>query len=50
MPPSVPFQFYVRVEATDRAGNVGTAETNEPVKVDLSRPKTRVITIEPASK
>lgn len=50
MPSSVPFQFYVRVEATDRAGNVGSAETNEPVKVDLNRPRTRVLTVEPASK
>ena len=50
MPPGVPYQFHVRVEATDRAGNVGTAETTEPVKVDLNRPKTRVLTVDPVSK
>jgi hypothetical protein len=49
MPATVPFQFHVRVEATDRAGNVGSAETSEPVKVDLNRPKARVLTIAPAS-
>jgi hypothetical protein len=50
MPPAVPFQFYVRVEATDRAGNVGNADSGEPVKVDLNRPKARVTTIEPVQK
>ena len=50
MPESVPFQFYLRVEATDRAGNVGTAETPKPVAVDLSQPKVRNVKIEPAGK
>jgi hypothetical protein len=46
MPRDVPWQFYVRVEAADRAGNVGKAETSEPVKVDLKRPRARVLTID----
>ena len=50
MPPDVPFQFHIRVEATDRAGNTGKADTRDLVKVDLSRPKTRVLTVVPVSK
>lgn len=47
IPASVPYQIYLRVSATDRAGNVGHDQTKEPVKVDLSRPKAKVIGIEP---
>jgi hypothetical protein len=43
----VPFQFYVRVEARDKAGNVGKADTVERVKVDLNQPKANVSGIEP---
>ena len=43
MPESVPYQFHVRVEAADKAGNVGSAETAKPVIVDLSQPKVQVI-------
>jgi hypothetical protein len=50
MPTDVPYQFYVRVEAADRAGNVGSAETPKPVIVDLSQPKVQVIGVEPAGK
>lgn len=48
MPESVPFEFHVRVEAADRAGNVGHAETAKAVIVDLSQPKVQVIGIDPA--
>jgi hypothetical protein len=48
MPETVPYQFYVRVEAADRAGNVGGDETHKPVIVDLSQPKVQVIGISPA--
>src|SRR5262249_5525290 len=44
----VPYQFYVRVEAADQAGNVGHDDTRQAVKVDLALPKARVITVEPA--
>ncbi len=50
MPDGVPFQFLVRVEATDRAGNVGSAETPKPVAVDLAQPKIIGIKIEPGGK
>ena len=39
MPDGLPYQFFVRVEAIDLAGNVGEAITLERVKVDLSLPK-----------
>jgi hypothetical protein len=47
IPETVPYQFYVRVEAADRAGNVGAAETAKPVIVDLSQPKVQVIGVAP---
>jgi hypothetical protein len=50
MPEDVPYQFYVRVEAADRAGNVGTADTTAPVIVDLSKPRVKVIDVGPGSK
>lgn len=47
MPDPLPFQFYVKVEASDRAGNVGEAITNDRVKVDLSQPKAKIIDVVP---
>jgi len=47
MPEQLPFQFYVRVEASDLAGNIGEAITFERVKVDLSQPKALIRDIEP---
>ncbi|HEX5269489.1 MAG TPA: hypothetical protein VFW33_03330, partial [Gemmataceae bacterium] len=48
MDPLVPFQFYVRVEARDKAANIGKADTTEPVKVDLKQPKANISGIEPS--
>jgi len=50
MPADVPYQLYVRVEAKDKAGNVGSDESAQPVAVDLSQPKVRVIDVAPANK
>jgi hypothetical protein len=50
MPADVPYQFYVRVEAVDKAGNVGGDETPQPIAVDLSQPKVRVLDVAPANK
>ncbi len=47
MPPAVPYQFYVKVEASDTAGNVGEAVTTEMVKVDLAQPKVQIIDVQP---
>ena len=44
----LPYEFYMRIEALDEAGNIGEAKTPQTVKVDLSLPRARVIGIEPA--
>jgi hypothetical protein len=46
MPEGLPYQFPIRVEAIDMAGNVGSDKTQKDVIVDLSIPKARVIGIE----
>ncbi len=46
IPPSTPFRFHVRLEAIDRGGNLGRAETSKPVAVDLSIPKGRLQGVE----
>jgi hypothetical protein len=47
-PDGVPFQFHLKVEAIDLAGNVGEAITPNLVKVDLATPKVKIITVEPS--
>ena len=47
MPDPLPYQFFVRVEAADRAQNIGEATTTERVKVDLSLPKAKIIDVVP---
>jgi hypothetical protein len=49
-PAGVPFKFLVRVEATDRAGNVSSDQTKAPVAVDLAKPKAAIIDIGPVGK
>lgn len=50
MPPTgIPYQFYVQVEATDKAGNVGKRRTEKMVKVDLKKPKGIILDIGPAN-
>ena len=49
MPAEVPYQFFVRVEAIDKAGNIGEAITPDAVKVDLSNPKVNIINVQPAT-
>ena len=36
-------RVYVRVQASDKAGNVGRWETREPVILETGRPKARVL-------
>jgi hypothetical protein len=50
MPSEVPFRFWVRVVATDRAGNVGSDEGHDPIIVDLSKPKGFILGVEGMSK
>lgn len=49
MPSNVPFRVYIRVEAADRAGNIGSAQTANPILVDLSKPKVNIINVGPQS-
>ncbi len=45
---NVPYQFHVKVEAIDRAANIGESITPELVKVDLATPKVRILNVEPS--
>jgi hypothetical protein len=49
MSPEVPWQFYLKVEAVDRAGNVGEAITPGLVKVDLNQPRAKITNVQPGS-
>ena len=49
MQAGLPYQFYVQVEATDKAGNVGKGRTKELVKVDLKKPKSIILDVGPAT-
>jgi hypothetical protein len=50
IPLSVPNSFKVRVDATDLAGNVGSAETPSPVQIDLNQPDVTGIRVSTADK
>ncbi|MDG3006876.1 hypothetical protein [Paludisphaera mucosa] len=52
VPPNFPPKFHVRVEAVDAAGNRGGTETTDanPVIVDRSRPKSRIIGLDSDSR
>lgn len=51
MPPTgVPFRFHIRVDAADKAGNVGTAQTTQHVIVDLAKPRPTILDVGSASK
>ena len=43
----LPAVAYFRIDATDKSGNIGTAWTTEPVKIDLKVPVIRNVTIKP---
>jgi hypothetical protein len=47
MHPKVPFKFYLRVEAADRAGNVASDQTRQTVIVDLAVPKVIHLEVSP---
>jgi hypothetical protein len=49
MPEGLPYKFFVKVEAIDEAGNVGSDVTYQAVAVDLSIPKVRVLSVEAAA-
>lgn len=43
---SIPSRFLLRVDARDRAGNTKSAETPQPVLLDLNRPTARILGVE----
>jgi hypothetical protein len=43
---NVPQRFYVRVEAVDRAGNVGVAQTPTPISFDGGRPGVQITSVQ----
>jgi hypothetical protein len=45
-----PYSFFVRVEAADKAGNIGSKDTPQPVIVDLHIPKGTILDVTPAGK
>ena len=49
VPPSFPARFHIRVEAVDTVGHRGGADTTDsaPVIVDRSRPRSRIIGLDP---
>lgn len=42
MPAGVPAQFYIRVEATDRAGNSAADQCKQPIMLDGAQPRVSV--------
>lgn len=50
VPPGAPYRFHVRVEAVDKGGNVGHADSSKPVIVDLSVPRGRILGVDGASR
>ena len=49
VPATVPQRFHLKVEAVDSVGQRGAAETTEmgPIMVDRSRPRSRIIGLDP---
>ncbi len=40
---------YLKIEAQDKAGNIGRAATGQPVPVEVNRPRAKVLGINPAA-
>jgi hypothetical protein len=49
MPPEDqrPVKFFVRLEVTDKAGNIETLDTPQPINVDLKVPRGRILDAKP---
>jgi hypothetical protein len=45
LPPNIPFMVYLRLSAKDTAGNISTAETPEPICIDLKEPEGHLLGI-----
>jgi hypothetical protein len=40
---------YLKIEAQDKAGNIGRASTSQPVPIEVNRPRAKVLGINPAA-
>jgi hypothetical protein len=40
---------YLKIEAADKAGNIGRAATSQPVPIEVGRPRAKVLGINPAA-
>lgn len=43
---NMPPELYFKVSARDMAGNIGSAQNEEPIRIDLSRPSARILNVE----
>ncbi len=52
VPATVPDRFHLRIEATDSVGHHGGIETTDsgPISIDRSRPRSRIIGLDPSSR
>jgi hypothetical protein len=50
LPASVPKRLFVRVEAADTVGNVGLAQSPQPLLIDLAQPTVAILGVEPVTK
>jgi hypothetical protein len=46
MPAGMPYRFYLRAQAIDRAGNLAVAQTEAPVTIDPSEPESVITGVE----
>jgi hypothetical protein len=49
-PPATPVKFFVRIEVTDKAGNVATRDKTDPTVIDLKIPKAILKSADPAAR
>ena len=45
-----PRRFYVRVEAIDLVGNIGSAQLSSPLLIDMSQPSVSILAVEPGAR
>ena len=48
VPKGIGYEVHLRLEVTDKAGNVTRCDTPTPVQVEIFRPKVRVLNVAPA--
>lgn len=46
--PNMPYRFFLKVEATDRAGNLGADATKQPIVIDFAQPEGIILDVDPA--